>query len=80
MAFDASKDKELASKVLESFDGSTQLVVGVYSYNGGEPKVQIGRIVHYKNGNTGHKKLGRMTLQESLAVAGVMPEMLNQIG
>ena len=81
MAFDASKDKVLASKTLDSFDnGASVVTVGVYSYNGGEPKLQIGRIGYLKSGEARHRKLGRMTLQESMAVAQVVPEILKQIG
>ncbi|MCK9267233.1 MAG: hypothetical protein M0P14_00795 [Alkaliphilus sp.] len=79
-AFDPTKDKKLASKVLESKDGgTTSIVVSAHEYNGGEPKIQIGRIVFYKNGNTGHKKVGRMTLEESMAVAGIIPEIMSAI-
>lgn len=81
MAFNASLDRELATKILDSLDGgSTQLKVSVHAYNGGEPKVQVARLVRFQNGNVGHRKLGRMTVDESLAVAGVVPEIINQIG
>ena len=67
--------------MLDSFDGGkTQLKVSAHSYNDGEPKVQISRLVQFQNGNVGHRKAGRMTLEETLAVAGVVPEIINQIG
>ena len=78
MPFDRSKDAVLASETIEG-NGNTSLVVSAHSYNGGETKIQIGRIVHYQNGNTGHRKLGRMTLEESMAVAGVIPQVLETV-
>lgn len=81
MAFNASLDREIAVKVLDSFDGgSTQLKVSAHAYNGGEPKIQISRLVRFQNGNVGFRKAGRMTVEESLAVAGVVPEIINQVG
>lgn len=81
MAFNASLDREIAVKVLDSLDGGkTQIKVSAHSYNDGEPKIQISRLVNYRNGNVGYRKAGRMSLDETLAIAGVVPEIINQIG
>lgn len=80
MAFNAALDREIASRDLDSLDGGkTALRVSAHSYNDGVPKIQVGRIVYFQNGNVGHRKVGRMTLEESLAVANVIPEIANQI-
>lgn len=80
MAFNASLDREIAVKVLDSLDGGkTQIKISAHAYNGGEPKLQISRLVNFQNGNVGYRKTGRMTVEESLAVAGVVPEIINQV-
>jgi hypothetical protein len=59
MAFDDSKDKELWKGEIGD------LQVSVHSYNGGEPKLQIGpRMIVTKNGETRFRKPGRLTLEE----------------
>ena len=71
MAFNKSLDKELAS--YEIGDG---LKIGVYSYNGGEKKLQIGpRVYEKKDGSTGFRKAGRMTADELKAFAAIADEL-----
>ena len=71
MGFDKTKDKELMSKELES-----GLRISVFSYNGGEAKLQIGpRVFDKRDGSKGYGKAGRMSLKEAVALAGLMPRI-----
>lgn len=64
MPFNKALDKELFRTEVEGANDSI-LIVSVNAYNDGEAKVNIGpRIVTYKNGNTGFRKLGRLTVDE----------------
>jgi hypothetical protein len=58
MAYEAAKDKELAS-----FDLGT-IVVTVNQYNGGEPKVQISRKFEGRDGEVKYGRAGRLTMEE----------------
>ena len=59
--FDESKDKT----VFEARNEETGLWFGLYSYNGGDPKVQIGpREVEKKDGSPMFVKAGRLTISE----------------
>jgi len=60
--FDKSLDKELFSASAE-FD-RTKITVAVFSYNGGTPKLQIGRENKNAAGELSFAKLGRMTKEE----------------
>ena len=70
MPYDKSLDVEVFKEVKE-FDGS-RISVGVFSYNGGEKKLQIGRENQDASGEWRFSKLGRMTKQEVQAVVPVM--------
>jgi hypothetical protein len=61
MAFDEKKDK----RILEVKNEETGLWLSLCSYDGGEPKVQIGpREIEKKNGETMYIKAGRLSLDE----------------
>ncbi|MEK6938108.1 MAG: hypothetical protein AABX04_03615 [Nanoarchaeota archaeon] len=66
--FDKSLDKELFSASAE-FE-RTKIIVGVYTYNEGTPKLQIGRENKNAAGELSFAKLGRMTKEE---VEAIMP-------
>lgn len=71
MAFDKSLDKEIFSEDVE-FE-LTKITVSVFSYNGGAPKLQIGR--KNRNPETGEwmfAKLGRLQKEEAVK----MPELI----
>ena len=75
MAFDKSKDVELWGAVIAN--DKNILRISVYSYNGGEKKLQIGpRTYTKKNGDDGFGKAGRLTTSEAKALAGMMPAIL----
>ncbi len=68
MAFDKTLDKELSSKeVLD--DGDTRLTIAIYQYNGGIPKVQVKREVKNADDDWKFAKMGRLTFEETDAVA-----------
>jgi len=76
MGYNADLDKVLLSKDIECEDG-TSLKFEVYSYNGGEPKFQIGpRTYKKKNGEVGYRKAGRMTALELMELAKCTNEIL----
>jgi hypothetical protein len=70
MPYDKSLDVEVFKEVKE-MDG-TRITVGVYSYNGGEKKLQVGRENQDASGEWRFSKLGRMTKDEAQAVLPVM--------
>ena len=70
MPYDKSLDVEMFKEVKE-FDG-TRVTVGVFSYNGGEKKLQLGRENQDASSEWRFSKLGRMTKDEVQAVVPVM--------
>ncbi len=70
MPYDKSLDVEQFKEVKE-FEGS-RVTVGVFSYNGGEKKLQLGRENQDASGEWRFSKLGRMTKDEVQAVVPVM--------
>lgn len=70
MPYEKSLDVEVFKEVKE-FDGS-RITVGVFSYNGGEKKLQVGRENQDASGEWRFSKLGRMTKDEAEAVIPVM--------
>lgn len=80
MAFNAALDKELFRREVEG-DNDTIIVVSVNAYNGGEAKLNLGpRIVTFKNGNTGFRKLGRITATELDGVMTAVTEAREHLG
>ena len=74
MPYDKSLDVEIFKEVKE-FDG-TRVTVGVFSYNGGEKKMQVGRENQDSTGEWRFSKLGRMTKNE---VQDVVPVMMKAV-
>ena len=70
MPYDKSLDVEVFKETKE-FDG-TRVTVGVFSYNNGEKKMQVGRENQDSTGEWRFSKLGRMTKDEVQAVVPVM--------
>jgi len=70
MAFDKNLDKELFSESIE-FERS-RITIAVFSYNGGTPKLQLGRENKSAAGEYSFAKLGRMTKEEVIAVLPLM--------
>ena len=75
MAFDKNLDKSLFSETIK-FE-TTRITVGVFSYNGGENKLQISREdLNNNSGEYGFSKLGRMTKEEAEAVLPLIGKAL----
>ncbi|MBI2572387.1 hypothetical protein HYV86_00865 [Candidatus Woesearchaeota archaeon] len=69
-AFDKSMDKEIFSA---SFDSDkSKITVAVFSYNNGQPKLQLSRENKGTNGEMAFAKLGRLTRAE---VEKILPLM-----
>ena len=70
MPYDASLDVSVFKEVKE-FEG-TRITVGVFSYNNGPKKLQVGRENQNSSGEWTFSKLGRMTKDEAQQVIPVM--------
>ena len=70
MPYDKSLDAELFKEV-KDFEG-TRITIGVFSYNNGTRKLQLGRENQNAAGEWAFSKLGRMTKEEAQAVIPVM--------
>lgn len=68
--FDESVNEVLWEET--AFFGSFEMVVGVYRYNGGIPKVGITKRVGGRDGETKYAKMGRMSLDVAEAVTNLM--------
>lgn len=77
MAFDPNLDVNKFSETIE-FE-SSNIIVGVFSYNEGEAKMQISRERVNAEGKTSFAKLGRMTKQEAEKVIPVMQKALESL-
>ncbi len=74
MAYDKSLDVEVFKETKE-FE-RTRITVGVFSYNGGEKKMQVGRENMDQNDQWRFNKLGRMNKEE---VEAIVPVIINAI-
>jgi hypothetical protein len=79
MAYDKSKDVCIFERSIG--DDGKELKVSVFSYNGGEMKLQIGPRTYVKrNGSVGFNKVGRLTFDEVLAINELIPEIRGIMG
>lgn len=77
MPYDASLDVATFKEVKE-FEGS-RITVGVYSYNNGPRKLQVGRENQNSSGEWTFSKLGRMTKDEAQAIIPIMAKAVEQM-
>ena len=77
MPYEKSLDVEVFKETKE-FDG-TRVTVGVFSYNGGEKKLQVGRENQDASGEWRFSKLGRMTKAEAEEVIPVMKKAVESM-
>ena len=77
MPYDKSLDEELFKDVKE-FE-TTRITVGVYSYNGGQKKLQMVRENRNQNDEWRFAKLGRMTKEEAQEVIPVMTKAIEHM-
>lgn len=78
MPYDQSLDKE-TFKVAKEFE-DTRITVGVFSYNGGEKKLQIVRENKDQNGAWRYTKLGRLSKSEINEILPVMLKAVENMG
>ena len=77
MAFDKSLDKNMFSETKE-FE-TTRITVGVFSYNGGEKKLQISRENRTQENEWTFSKLGRMFKDEVEAAIPMMQKAMEEL-
>ncbi|MFA6089179.1 MAG: hypothetical protein WC755_04915 [Candidatus Woesearchaeota archaeon] len=76
--FDKNLDKEIFSDVKE-FD-RTRIKVSVFSYNGGQKKLQITRENKNASGEFSFTKLGRMSKDEVIAILPLIKKSTEEMG
>ena len=77
MPYDKSLDAETFKEVKEFEE--TRITVGVYSYNGGEKKLQVSRENMDQNGDWRFAKLGRMSIKEAKEVIPLMMKAVENL-
>ena len=75
--FDKGLDKEIFSETIQ-FE-TTRINVGIFSYNGGDKKMQISRENLSQNGEWSFAKLGRMFKDEAEKVIPAMEKALKHM-
>ena len=70
MPYDKSLDEELFKEVKDL--GETRITIGVFSYNGGDKKLQVSRENLGQTEEWRFAKLGRMTKTEAQEILPVM--------
>ena len=71
MAYENDKDKEIFSETIQQ--EKSKLVVSVYSYNNGKPKLQIARnLLDTKSNTYIFAKLGRLSKDELTQILPVI--------
>ena len=77
MPYDKSLDAETFKEVKDF--GETRVTVGVYSYNGGEKKLQLSRENMDQGGEWRFAKLGRMSIKEAKEVIPLMMKAVENL-
>ena len=67
MAYDATKDK-LVKKFDDVAVGEKVFVIGVYKYNGGDPKLGIQKKFTSREGKVSYGSMGRLFKEEARAI------------
>ena len=77
MAYEKSLDVETFKEVREF--GESRISVGIYSYNGGEKKMQVSRENKDQNNEWRFAKLGRLNKLEAKEIVPVMMKALENL-
>jgi len=77
MPYDSNLDKKLFSKAAEMEAG--KIVVSVYTYNNGQPKLQLTRESVDAEGQPRFAKLGRLTKEEIQAILPLINEAIGSM-
>ena len=77
MPYEKSLDVDTFKEIKEF--GETRITIGVYSYNGGEKKLQLSRENRAQDNEWRFSKLGRMTKAEAQEIIPVMIKALENM-
>ena len=77
MPYDNSLDEQLFAKSHDTENG--RLTVSIYSYNGGQKKIQISRETKDKQDNLKFAKLGRVSKDEVESLLPILTEALSNM-
>ncbi len=77
MPYDSSLDEQLFAKSFDTNNG--RLTVSIYSYNGGQKKIQISRETRDKMDNLKFAKLGRVSKDEAESLIPVLQEAISSM-
>ena len=77
MPYDKSLDVE-SFKEVKDF-GETRITVGIYSYNGGEKKLQLARETKTQTEEWRFAKLGRLNKSEAQEIVPIMARALEKM-
>lgn len=77
MPYDQSLDSEIFKEVKDF--GNTRITIGVFSYNGGEKKLQVSRENKDQSEEWRFAKLGRMNKQEAREIVPIMMKALENM-
>ncbi len=77
MPYDNSLDEQLFAKSQDTDNG--RLTVSIYSYNGGQKKIQISRETKDKQDNLKFAKLGRVSKDEMESLMPILTEALSNM-
>ena len=77
MPYDNSLDEQLFAKSEDTENG--RLTVSIYSYNGGQKKIQISRETKDKQDNLKFAKLGRVSKDEMESLLPILTEALSNM-
>lgn len=76
--YDKSKDSELKKEII-SINPGKDIVVGIYSYDSGQKKLQISRRVATTTGQGGFRPIGRMTKDEIEKILPVINKLMKEL-
>ena len=77
MPYDKNLDVELFKEVKDF--GESRITVGVFSYNNGVKKMQVGRENQNANGEWTFSKLGRLTKDEATEIIPIMQKAVGNM-
>ena len=77
MPYDQSLDQEIFKEVKDF--GNTRVTIGIFSYNGGEKKMQVSRENKDQTEEWRFAKLGRLSKSEAREIVPIMMKALESM-
>lgn len=74
MPYEPEKDQAIQEEIVEA--EGTRLKIGVYSYNGGEKKIGMVRLVRKKDGTDSFAPLGRVRKSEAQLLRATFDKLI----